>query len=65
MFAKIARPLAVAALALSVTAIGTATASAAPAQPVVGSVSICTGIPVGPLKNSDDFVQYIGLLLVD
>jgi len=23
------------------------------------------GIPVGPLKSSDDFVQYIGLLLVD
>jgi predicted metal-binding protein len=23
------------------------------------------GIPVGPLRNSDDFVQYVGLLLVD
>ncbi|MFC8385650.1 hypothetical protein [Nocardia sp. NPDC057272] len=51
MFAKIARPLAVA-LALSVTAIGAGTASAAPAQPVVGSVSICTGIPVGPFTIS-------------
>ncbi|WP_410876655.1 hypothetical protein [Nocardia sp. A7] len=48
MFATFARPLAVAALALSVTAIGAGTASAAAAQPVVGSVSICTGIPVGP-----------------
>ncbi|WP_446221829.1 hypothetical protein ACTWPB_18340 [Nocardia sp. IBHARD005] len=52
MFAKIARPLAVAALALSVTAIGAGTATAAPAQPVVGSVSICTGIPVGPFTIS-------------
>ncbi|MFD3704887.1 hypothetical protein [Nocardia sp. NPDC058658] len=52
MFAKFARPLAVAALALSVTAIGAGTASAAPAQPVVGSVSICTGIPVGPITIS-------------
>lgn len=23
------------------------------------------GIPIGPLRNSDDFVQYVGLLLVD
>jgi predicted metal-binding protein len=23
------------------------------------------GIPIAPLRNSDDFVQYVGLLLVD
>ena len=48
MPSKLARPLAVAALALSVTAITAGPASAATATPVVGSVSICTGIPVGP-----------------
>ncbi|UGT54734.1 hypothetical protein [Nocardia asteroides] len=52
MFAKTARTLAVAALALSVTAVGAGTASAATAAPVVGSVSICTGIPVGPITIS-------------
>ncbi|MFD3746873.1 hypothetical protein [Nocardia sp. NPDC058633] len=52
MFTTFARPLAVAALALSVTGIGAGTAAAAPAQPVVGSVSICTGIPVGPFTVS-------------
>ncbi|MEU4601137.1 MULTISPECIES: hypothetical protein [Nocardia] len=52
MFVKTARPLAVAALALFVTATGAGTASAATATPVVGSVSICTGIPVGPLTIS-------------
>ncbi|MGS2810264.1 hypothetical protein [Nocardia sp. MW-W600-9] len=49
MFAKIARPLAVAALALSVTTVGAGTASAAAAEPVVGSVAVCIGIPVGPV----------------
>ncbi|MFJ2839360.1 MULTISPECIES: hypothetical protein [Nocardia] len=49
MFAKIARPLAVAALALSVITVGAGTASAAAAEPVVGSVAVCVGIPVGPV----------------
>ncbi|MFE3546246.1 hypothetical protein ACFXK0_25070 [Nocardia sp. NPDC059177] len=52
MFAKTARPLAIVALALSATAIGAGTASAATAQPVVGSVAICTSIPVGPISIS-------------
>lgn len=52
MFAKIARPLAVTAIALSVTAIGAGTASAATAQPVVGSVAICASIPIGPFSIS-------------
>ena len=52
MFAKSARPLAIAALALSATALGAGTASAATAQPVVGSVAICTSIPVGPVSIS-------------
>ncbi|MFC4123441.1 hypothetical protein [Nocardia rhizosphaerae] len=54
MFAKTARPLAVAAIALSVTALGAgpAAAAATTAAPVVGSVSICAGIPVGPFTIS-------------
>lgn len=52
MFAKTARPLAIAALALSVTAIGAGPASAATAQPVVGSVTVCVGVPLGPVVVS-------------
>ncbi|MFC4373174.1 hypothetical protein ACFO5K_03585 [Nocardia halotolerans] len=57
MFAKTARPLAVVAAALFVTALGAGTASAATdsaatAQPIVGSVAICAGIPVGPITIS-------------
>lgn len=52
MFAKTTRPLAVAALALFVTALGAGTASAATAQPIVGSVAICTSIPIGPISVS-------------
>jgi hypothetical protein len=52
MFAKTARPLAVAALALSITGIGAGAASAATAQPIVGSASICTSIPIGPVHVS-------------
>ncbi|MDO3649235.1 hypothetical protein [Nocardia mangyaensis] len=52
MFAKIARPFAVAAVVLSVTALGAGTASAATAQPVVGSVAVCAHIPIGPISIS-------------
>jgi 5-hydroxybenzimidazole methyltransferase len=31
----------------------------------VFALAASCGIPVAPLKSSDDFVQYIGLLLVD
>ncbi|MFE7718534.1 hypothetical protein ACFU44_05770 [Nocardia rhizosphaerihabitans] len=48
---RLSRPLAVAMLALSIGALGAGTASAA--TPVlVGSVEVCTGIPVGPFEIS-------------
>ncbi|MFF0544893.1 hypothetical protein ACWEVD_20265 [Nocardia thailandica] len=52
MSSRIARPFAVTALALTLGALGAGTASAATveATPIVGSVAICTSIPVGPIS---------------
>ncbi|MGK8557737.1 hypothetical protein [Nocardia gipuzkoensis] len=54
MTSRIIRPLAVAALALSATALsgGTASADAPTATPVSGSVEVCLPIPVGQIELS-------------
>ncbi|WP_188831006.1 hypothetical protein [Nocardia camponoti] len=51
---RFARPLAVVAAAFAVTALGAGTAAAATpsATPIVGSATICTSIPVGPVSIS-------------
>ncbi|MFC9967019.1 hypothetical protein [Nocardia ignorata] len=50
MNSRIARPIALAALALSAAALGTGTATAA--GPVAGSVEVCAPLPLGPLELS-------------
>lgn len=50
MNSRIARPIAVAALALSAAALSTGTAAAA--APVAGSVEVCAPLPLGPLELS-------------
>ncbi|BDT90627.1 hypothetical protein IFM12275_06030 [Nocardia sputorum] len=54
MNSRIIRPLAVAAFALSATAlgVGTAAADASAAAPVAGSVELCIPIPLGSAENT-------------
>ncbi|WP_280235832.1 hypothetical protein [Nocardia cyriacigeorgica] len=54
MNSRIIRSFAIAGLVLSATALGagTASAEAATAAPVSGSVEVCAPIPIGPLELS-------------
>lgn len=54
MSSRIFRPLAVAAIAVSATAltVGVASAAAPAGTPVAGSVEVCLPIPVGPVELS-------------